>query len=74
VPVDRVGRAIACINLMGLVSVFVMQFAAGLLVEGVAADDGRTADTGYRLVFAMVALVLVVTGAVYSRVRDVPVR
>lgn len=74
VPVERVGRAISCINLTGLVSVFVMQLAAGLLVEGIATGDGRAEDTGYRLVFAMVALVLMATGAIYSRVRDVPVR
>jgi MFS family permease len=74
VPVERVGRALACINLMGLVSVFIMQVAAGALVEGVANGDGEVAGTGYRLVFAMVALVLLVTGAIYTSVRDVPVR
>lgn len=74
VPDERVGRAIACINLMGLVSVFVMQVAAGALVEGVTNSMGADAENGYRLVFAMVALVLAVTGAIYTRVRDVPVR
>lgn len=74
VPDDRVGRAIACINVMGLVSVFVMQVAAGALVEGVGDATGAAAGGGYRLVFAMVALVLMVTGAVYTRVRDIPVR
>lgn len=69
VPVHRVGRAIACINLMGLVNVFVLQAAAGVLVEGPGA-----AATGYRLVFAMVAIVLIITGSIYTRVRDVPVR
>jgi MFS family permease len=74
VPVERVGRALACINLMGLVSVFIMQVVAGALVEGVANGYGEVAGAGYRLVFAMVALVLLVTGAIYTRVRDVPVR
>ena len=74
VPVQRVGRAIACINLMGLVNVFVLQAAAGVLVGGVAGGDGQAAANGYRLVFAMVAAVLIITGAVYTRVRDVPVR
>jgi MFS family permease len=74
VPVQRVGRAIACINLMGLVNVFVLQAAAGVLVEGVTGGDGEAAANGYRLVFAMVAVVLIITGAVYTRVRDVPVR
>ena len=74
VPVHRVGRAIACINLMGLVNVFVLQAVAGMLVEGVAGADAQGIANGYRLVFVMVAAVLVVTGAIYSRVRDVPVR
>lgn len=74
VPVHRVGRAIACINLMGLVNVFVMQAAAGVLAEGVTGGQGEAAANGYRLVFAMVAVVLAVTGSVYTRVRDVPVR
>jgi len=74
VPVHRVGRAIACINLMGLVSVFVLQAAAGVLVEGVTGAGAQATADGYRLVFAMVAVVLIVTGAIYTRVRDVPVR
>jgi MFS family permease len=74
VPVHRVGRAISCINLMGLVNVFVMQAAAGVLVEGVAGGQGEVAANGYRWVFAMVAVVLILAGSVYTRVRDVPVR
>ncbi len=74
VPMHRVGRAIACINLMGLVNVFVLQAAAGVLVEGASSAGPQAVANGYRLVFAMVALVLIVTGAIYSRVRDVPVR
>jgi predicted MFS family arabinose efflux permease len=74
VPVHRVGRAIACINLMGLVNVFILQAAAGLLVEGVTGAEPEVAANGYRLVFAMVAAVLIVTGSIYTRVRDVPVR
>jgi hypothetical protein len=74
VPVHRVGRAIACINLMGLVNVFVLQAAAGVLVEGATGGDGEAAANGYRLVFAMVAVVLIIAGSIYTRVRDVPVR
>jgi hypothetical protein len=74
VPVHRVGRAIACINLMGLVNVFVLQAAAGVLVDGATGAGGQATSSGYRLVFAMVAGILVVTGAIYTRVRDVPVR
>jgi predicted MFS family arabinose efflux permease len=74
VPVQRVGRAVACINLMGLVNVFVLQAAAGVLVEGVNGAEPGAAAAGYRLVFAMVAIVLIITGSIYTRVRDVPVR
>ena len=82
VPDARVGRAIACISLMGLVSVFVMQVAAGAIVEGfveaVAAGSGEqmrdAVGGGYRLVFAMIAMVLLAAGAIYMRARDVPVR
>ena len=74
VPLARAGRALACINLTGLVSVFVLQAAAGLIVEGASADDPGSAETGYRLVFAMVAGVLLIAAAAYTRVRDVPAR
>ena len=74
VPVNRVGRAIACINLMGLVNVFVLQAVAGVLVESVTGTGAEATASGYRSVFAMVAVVLIATGAVYTRVRDVPVR
>jgi MFS family permease len=74
VPIHRVGRALACINLTGLVSVFILQAIAGVLVERAAGEGGDGAASGYRLVFAMVACVLIVTAAVYTRVRDVPVR
>jgi hypothetical protein len=72
--VHRVGRAIACINLMGLVNVFVLQAAAGVLVEGVTGGEPEAAAAGYRSVFLLVAIVLMVAGSVYTRVRDVPVR
>ena len=72
VPIARVGRALACIQLMGLVSVFVLQAAAGVLVEGATGEGDPTG--GYRLVFLMVACALMVTGSIYARARDVPVR
>jgi len=74
VPVERLGRAIACINLTGLVSVFVMQLAAGVLIEGITHSEGEGADKAYRLVFAMVALILFLAAAIYTRVSDIPVR
>lgn len=74
VPDERIGRAIACINVMGLANVFVLQVAAGVVVEGAREVGSGAAGQGYRLVFAMVALVLLVTAAIYTRVRDVPVR
>lgn len=74
VPDERIGRAIACINVMGLASVFVLQIAAGVVVEGAREAGEGPVDQGYRLMFAMVALVLLTAAAIYTRVRDVPVR
>lgn len=77
VPDERVGRAIACISLMGLVNVFVMQVAAGAIVQGTLGGSAGIVDGtagGYRLVFTMIAAVLLVTAAIYTRAQDVPVR
>ena len=74
VPDERVGRAIACISLTGLVSVFVLQVVAGVIVQASVERVDGLAGGGYRLVFTMIAMVLLTAGAVYMRARDVPVR
>jgi predicted MFS family arabinose efflux permease len=72
VPLSRAGRAIACVNLMGLSTVFVVQKLTGWIVESTAAEDGVTTSAGYRLAFLSLALVLGVAVSGYLRVRDAP--
>ena len=74
VPNARVGRAIACINLMGLLGVFALQMGTGLIVEGFTVAGGAIRVDGFRLVFAAVAGVLLVCGAYYATARDAPAR
>ena len=71
VPPQRAGRAITCISLMGLTGVFLLQAGTGAVIDMVRAAGGAPAD-GYRLVFATVMAVLVVTAAVYSRQPEGP--
>lgn len=71
VPQQRAGRAITCISLMGLTGVFLLQTGTGAVIDMVHAAGGDPAD-GYRLVFATVMAVLVVTAAVYSRQPEGP--
>lgn len=71
VPQRRAGRAITCISLMGLTGVFVLQTGTGALIEMVQAAGGAP-ETGYRLVFATVTVVLVATGAVYAGQSEGP--
>lgn len=71
VPSGRVGRAIACVNLMGLSTLFLMQKFTGWVVE-LTSVDGATTALGYRLAFASIAVVLIIAVAVYLRARDVP--
>ena len=72
VPLARAGRAIACVNLMGLATVFVVQMLTGWLVELTAGPDARPTLLGYRLVFLTVAAMLVLGLLGYLKVRDVP--
>jgi hypothetical protein len=72
VPLSRAGRAISCINLLGLTCVFAVQAFTGFVVEATAAEDGTGTVFGYRLVFAIVALTLALSLAGYLRVEDAP--
>ena len=65
VPQRRAGRAITCISLMGLTGVFLLQTGTGAVIDMVAATGGAP-ETAFRLVFATVIAVLVVTAGVYA--------
>lgn len=71
VPLGRAGRAIACVNLMGLTTVFAVQKLTGWLVEATATADGTTTLLGYRIVFVTVAAVLALGLWGYSKAEDV---
>lgn len=72
VPSERIGRAITSLYLFGLTSAFLAQWLTGLLV-GLTADPGRIGSPlGYRLVFAMLAALLLATLLIYRRVPDRP--
>lgn len=71
VPQQRAGRAITCISLMGLTGVFLLQTGTGAAIDMVHAAGGDPAD-GFRLVFATVLAVLVLTAAVYVRQPEGP--
>ena len=72
VPLSRAGRAIACVNLTGLVVVFLMQKLTGWLVERAASLEGVSIAAGYRLAFLCIAVVLTLAALGYLRVRDAP--
>ena len=72
VPLGRAGRAIACVNLVGLGIVFLFQTLSGWLIEFTASAQGEPTLLGYRLVFASIALMLVLGVLGYLRARDVP--
>ena len=66
VPARRAGRAITCINLVGLTGVFLMQSGTGALIDLVERAGGAP-ETAFRLVFLSVIAILLVSGAIYSR-------
>ena len=72
VPLGRAGRAIACVNLVGLSTVFLVQMLTGWLVERSAGAGGAPTEFGYRLAFAAIGVVLAIGAIAYLRARDVP--
>ena len=71
VPARRAGRAITCINLVGLTGVFVMQSGTGARIDLVARTGGAPV-TAYRLVFLSVIVILVASAAIYRRQPETP--
>lgn len=71
VPARRAGRAMTCINLVGLTGVFLMQSLTGALLNLVT-EAGGTRELGYRLVFLSVIGILAVSAALYRRQPDAP--
>lgn len=65
VPARRLGRAMTCINLVGLTAVFAMQSGTGALIGWVERAGGAP-ETGYRLVFLSVIGFLALSVWIYS--------
>lgn len=68
VPDHLAGRAITAMSLVGVGTIFLAQWGTGLIVDLV----GGGSDQAYRLVFASVAVLIVVAAIFYSRIRDIP--
>ena len=71
VPTRRVGRAISCINLVGLTGAFLMQTGTGAMIDLVERMGGAP-ETGYRLVFLSVIAILMISGAIYRHQPEAP--
>lgn len=71
VPGHRAGRAITTINLAGLTGVFVLQTATGAVIDAVQAVGG-TPETGYRMVFGVVIVALVLSAVAYAGQAEEP--
>ena len=72
VPLSRAGRAIACVNLTGIGTVFIMQKFTGWIVELNATSAGNASIIGYQVTFLSVAVLLALAVTAYLQVRDVP--
>lgn len=71
VPPHRAGRAITTINLAGLTGVFVLQTATGGAIDWVQATGGA-AETGHRIVFALVIAALALSALAYAGQPEKP--
>lgn len=71
VPIERSGRTIATINMFALGAAFVAQWITGLLVA-LPGGDGLGTETGFRLAFGFLALMLLVAVLVYRTAPERP--
>ena len=72
IPDRLIGRGIATINTFVMLAVACMQTLSGIIVGAFEplADGART-ETAYRALFGVLAVVLIVAVAIYSRSQDV---
>ncbi|UUX49175.1 MFS transporter [Nisaea acidiphila] len=68
VPDHHAGRAITGMSLVGVGTIFLIQWVTGFIVDFAAEE----AETAYRLVFATVAGLVLIAALFYARVRDIP--
>ena len=70
VPENYAGRALTFVNFLGVGFIFILQSLTGSLVEIFLGNDFSILS-GYRLVFGIVAIVLLISGTIYLFSRDV---
>jgi phosphatidylglycerophosphate synthase len=71
VPIERSGRIIATINMFALGAAFAAQWVTGLLVA-LPGGDSLGSETGFRLAFGFLALMLMAAILVYRRAPERP--
>jgi MFS family permease len=72
-PDRYVGRVITAINLCTWGGVFVIQMVTGLIVNAFPADAaGRSPQAAYQVLFAVLAVALIIALLFYRRIADVP--
>jgi len=71
VPIARSGRTIATINMMALTAAFAAQWLTGLLVA-LPGSDGLGTESGFRLAFGFIALMLLGAVLVYRTAPEQP--
>lgn len=70
VPEHYAGRALTFINFLGVGFIFIIQSITGWLVE-LSLLNGVSILSSYRLVFGLVAILLIISGLIYLFSRDV---
>lgn len=70
-PERLVGRGMTIMALATMSGVAVMQIATGFLLGAFADESGRIGETGYRIMFAVLAATVVVGAFHYRRTNDV---
>jgi len=75
VPDHLIGRGLSTVNTGIMISIALMQMAVGGLIGNVAVTaTGGSSEMGYRAAFGFIAVMALVTFAIYLRVRDCPPR
>lgn len=74
VPDRLIGRGLTVVNTGVMVSIALMQMAVGALIGLFPSADGQATADGYRLAFAFVGAMAVVTFLIYRSTEDRPPR
>ena len=70
IPDRLIGRGMTVIALFTMAGVATLQIATGLLLGPFADADGTVPETGYRTMYAVIAVTVLASITYYSRIRD----